>query len=107
MRRVLSILLCLMLILSTCMGVFSADAKDGGVLKIGVTEEPDSLSPLVSYERFSFEIFMLMYDSLVTFDENMEAATSLAKSWEVSDDNLTWTFHLRDDVKWTDGEKFT
>lgn len=107
MRRVLSILLCLMLILGTCMGVFSADAKDGGVLKIGVTEEPDSLSPLVSYERFSFEIFMLMYDSLVTFDENMEAAPSLAKSWEVSDDNLTWTFHLRDDVKWTDGEKFT
>lgn len=82
-------------------------ANDADLLKIGVSGEPDSLSPLISYERFSYEVFMLIYDSLITFDENMNPAPSLAKNWEVSDDNLTWTFYLRDDVKWTDGEKFT
>lgn len=107
MKRVMSVLISIVLIFISCSSVISAESSDAGLLKIGVAEEPDSLSPLISYERFSYEIFMLIYDSLITFDENMNATPSLAKNWDVSDDNLTWTFYLRDDVKWTDGENFT
>lgn len=48
-----------------------------------------------------------MYETLVTFDENQEMTGGLAKSWEVSDDSLTYTFHLQEGVKFHDGTDFT
>ena len=50
---------------------------------------------------------MLIYDSLVIYDENYEAVPNLATEWSQSDDNLTWTFKLQEGVKWHDGEPFT
>lgn len=43
-----------------------------------------------------------MYDPLIRLDEHLEIAPCLAKSWEVSDDALTYTFHLRDDIVFAD-----
>lgn len=77
------------------------------ILKIGVKQEPDSLNPMVAWENASYEIFMLTYDALTQIDREMNVVPSLATSWELSEDQLTWTFHLREDVKWHDGEKFT
>jgi peptide/nickel transport system substrate-binding protein len=54
----------------------------------------------------SYEVVYLLYDQLVRFDENLQIQPELAKSWEVSDDGLTWTLHLRDDVKFHDGTPF-
>lgn len=48
-----------------------------------------------------------MYETLVTFDENQEMTGGLAKSWEVYDDSLTYTFHLQEGVKFHDGTDFT
>jgi len=50
----------------------------------------------------------LLYDTLVKYDPvDLSIVPGLAESWEVSDDGLTWTFHLRDGVKWHDGYPFT
>jgi len=76
-------------------------------MRIGVTVEPDSLSPLISYTQAGYEIFSVLYDSLVALDENYEAVPDLAKEWTISDDKLEWTFKLRNDVKWHDGVPFT
>jgi peptide/nickel transport system substrate-binding protein len=76
-------------------------------LSIGTTEDLDSLNPLVAYERASWETFLLVYDSLVSFDRNLDPQPSLAQSWDLSEDSLTWTFHLRPGVKWHDGQPFT
>lgn len=43
------------------------------------------------------------YDTLVRYDENGEIVGALAETWEMSDDGLTFTFHLRDGVKFSDG----
>ena len=44
---------------------------------------------------------------LKAHDENNEVVPGLAESWEMDDATNTYTFHLRDDVNWHDGEKFT
>jgi len=106
MKRVLSFFICIVMLTGLYSAAVSCDTP-ANMLKIGVAEEPDSLSPLITYERSSFEIFMLIYDSLITFDENMQPVPSLAESWEVNQDSLQWTFKLRRDVKWSDGESFT
>jgi len=106
--KMIVIIISLMMILSMFQtGVLGAENKEPEVMRIGITVEVDSLSPLISYSQIGYEVFMLIYDSLVTFDENLEPVPSLAKNWTVSDDETEWTFVLRDDVKWHDGESFT
>jgi peptide/nickel transport system substrate-binding protein len=78
------------------------------VFTVGLTNQPDSLNPFLGIEAESFEMWALMYDHLITYDpKDMSPRPGIAKSWETSKDGLTWTFHLRDDVKWSDGQKFT
>jgi peptide/nickel transport system substrate-binding protein len=82
-------------------------AADPFTLNIGWTSEPDSISPFVAYNIAATEIFKLIYDPLVAFDNDVKPVGRLAKEWSVSDDHLTWTFNLQEDVKWHDGEPFT
>jgi peptide/nickel transport system substrate-binding protein len=74
---------------------------------LGSSTSFDTLNPLSSYMQVTYEFFMLIYDSLVIYDENYEPAPNLATEWSHSDDNLTWTFKLQKGVKWHDGEPFT
>jgi peptide/nickel transport system substrate-binding protein len=69
--------------------------------------QPDSLFP--DYARSSNSHFLLrhLYSSLVTTDLEGNLVPDLAESWELSDDQLTWTFNLRHDVVWHDGAPFT
>jgi len=112
MKKLVPILLCIILALSfslgatACGGDGGADAGGGGHMVLGVTKAMDTLNPLVSELGISFEIFSLIYDTLIRFDEDMEAVPCLAESWEVTDDQLTWTFHLAE-ANWHDGEPFT
>ncbi|WML48454.1 ABC transporter substrate-binding protein [Neobacillus sp. PS3-34] len=84
-----------------------AEASSPSSLRVGWTTEPDSLSPFISNRVSTFELHLLIYDSLVAFDNHLKPEGRLAESWNVSDDNLTWTFKLKKGVKWHDGVPFT
>ena len=79
------------------------------VLKLGWTNEPDSLNPFVGYEGSSYEIWSLNYDMLCGFglDGSPDPDRGLAESWSVSDDGLVWTFKIRQGMTWQDGEPIT
>ena len=78
------------------------------VLHVGWTAEPDNLNPFIGYETSSLELFHLNYDYLVGYRaSDLRPVPELATSWEHSSDGKTWTFHLREGVKWQDGEDFT
>src|SRR5690606_30107459 len=79
----------------------------GGTLIAAIAGEPDQLDPHVTTAYFSFQVLENVYDTLIEPDVNLEMQPALAESWETSDDQLTWTFHLRDDVTWHDGSDFT
>ncbi|MEQ9691922.1 MAG: ABC transporter substrate-binding protein [Bauldia litoralis] len=74
------------------------------VLIVGQIAEPKSLDPSVDTAVNDFRILMNMYDGLVRYkDGTLEPEAALAESWEISDDALTYTFHLRDGVTFHDG----
>jgi len=77
-------------------------------LRVGWTTEPDNLNPCIGYESSSWELWHLNYDFLVGFSAtDLKPVPELATSWSSSDDDKVWTFKLRDDVTWQDGEPFT
>jgi peptide/nickel transport system substrate-binding protein len=69
--------------------------------------EPTNLIPILATDAPSHEVASRIYNGLVKYDKDLNIIGDLAESWEISKDNLTITFHLRKDVKWHDGKKFT
>ncbi|GAA1986951.1 ABC transporter substrate-binding protein [Nocardiopsis rhodophaea] len=81
---------------------------DNDTMTIAVSQPVDSLSPFLAQRLISTNILRLSYDFLTNYDpETNETIPALAESWETSDDGLTWTFTIRDDVTWSDGEPLT
>ncbi len=66
------------------------------------TAEIDTLNYLKTTNSDSIALFYSILDGLVEFDRFGEMIPCIATDWEISDDELTYTFHLRDDVKWYD-----
>lgn len=69
--------------------------------------EPDRLDPHLTSAYASFQVLENVYDTLVQPGPDLSMEPALAESWEISDDNLTWTFTLRDDVVFHNGRQFT
>jgi peptide/nickel transport system substrate-binding protein len=96
-------------VLPGAFGAPSQAAEDDPVTFIvGLTNEVDSFNPFLGIEAASFEMWALTYDYLVGYSmEDMSPAPALATEWETSEDGLTWTFTMRDDAMWSDGEPLT
>lgn len=78
----------------------------GGTLIYATDREPTCLDPHVAGDMPQVFIGQQYLDSLVSMDDQGQIGPWLAKRWEVSADGLTYTFHLRDDVHFTDGTPF-
>lgn len=79
---------------------------DSGEITIGVTSFADTLEPTEQY--FSWVVSRYgVGETLVRFDENGEIVPCLAESWEISEDQLTWTFKIREGVKFSNGDDMT
>ena len=65
------------------------------------------MNPFSSWSSVSWECFRLGYDFLTWYDADYRPAPDLATSWETSEDGLTWTFHIREGMKWQDGVPLT
>jgi len=85
----------------------AAEAPKGYLLKVGSSEDLDTLSVFTASERAATELFLLVYDPLVSFDEKLGPAPCLAESWKVSADYLEWSFTLRPGLLWSDGQPVT
>ena len=86
-----------------------ADADDSVTFTIGTTSDMITANPFKSGGGSEYEMFMLNYDMLFNFgQENLEPVSGLAEyPPEQSADGKTWTFTIRDDVTWSDGEPLT
>jgi peptide/nickel transport system substrate-binding protein/oligopeptide transport system substrate-binding protein len=80
----------------------------GGNIQLDVNQNFRDLDPAKSYDTTSDELVSEMYDQLVTFQGSTSTAIPmLANTWETSQDGKTWTFHLRKDAKFWNGDPVT
>ncbi|MBU3877598.1 ABC transporter substrate-binding protein [Faecalicatena sp. AGMB00832] len=101
---------------ATLMGCGGDDSASGGsaeepkevTLTIGSNaDQPTSLDRFVNVGYGCDDLDYLIFDPLVNSDHQGTYTPGLATEWEVSEDYLTYTFTLRDGVKFTDGSEFT
>jgi peptide/nickel transport system substrate-binding protein len=83
-------------------------ADDKTVFTVGIMNDVDSFNPFLGIEAESYEMWALMYDYMISYNmKTMAPEPGLATSWDTSADGLTWTFHIRTGVKWSDGKPLT
>jgi len=82
--------------------------KYGGQLVLATTSDPRSFNPILAKETSTTEITSLIFEGLTrTNGVTLEIEPNLAESWQIENNGFAWTFHLRKDVFWTDGVRFS
>src|SRR5829696_2487209 len=77
-----------------------------GTLYVALESEPPELDPNLSSAYVDRQVMASIFDKLVDINQEGEIVPMLAESYEVSDDDLVYTFHLREGVEFHDGTEF-
>ena len=77
------------------------------VITVNWGTEPPSLDPGLATDTTSANILLNIMDPLVKLDNDQNPVANAAESWDISSDGKTYTFHLRNDLKWTNGDPVT
>ncbi len=82
-------------------------SNTGGTFVEGVVGTPQFMNPLLCDSDTDRDLCGLLFSGLTRFDENGEVVPDLASTWSISENGLTYTFKLRQDLKWEDGTPLT
>ena len=92
---------------STATSGSAAGSTAGGVNTAGFTVQygsnPETLDPALNSAIDGANTIITIFEPLLLINENNEVVGGQAESWETSKDGLTWTFTMRDGLKWSDG----
>ncbi|MDR1019808.1 MAG: peptide ABC transporter substrate-binding protein [Synergistaceae bacterium] len=102
---VTAVLLALAMVMAAVSGgaAFAADQH----ITFALHSIPDSIDPGITSETYSSAILYNLFEGLLTYDAQNNLIPGQAEKWELSDDGLVYTFHLRDGLKWSDGTPIT
>lgn len=106
LKQILCLLLAAMLVLMTGCTAAPTEEKQK-VVRINITAEPDNLDPWLSAATDTEAIFHNVFEGLCLYDTTGAIIPGLAESWDISEDGKTYTFHLRQDVTFHNGQKMT
>ena len=121
-RRMISFLLVLTMAVSVALGGCSGDKKksesttenelsknpvEGGTIKVGISQDLDSLDPHLAVSAGTKEVLFNIYEGLVKPDSEGNLVGAVAEKNEMSDDAKVYTFTLRDGVKFHNGNPVT
>ena len=96
------VVLAALLALTAAPGVVAQEQQPAGKLTftVGIINDVDSLNPFIGILAETYEVWALMYDYLVGYSQkDFSPVPGLAESWQVSPDELTWTYKIRQGVK--------
>jgi oligopeptide transport system substrate-binding protein len=77
------------------------------ILRVGNGAEPQDLDPQVVTGAPEHRLMQAFFEGLVTEDPQLNVIPGVAEKWEISADGLVYTFHLRADAKWSNGDPIT
>ncbi|MFX3617115.1 MAG: peptide ABC transporter substrate-binding protein [Sporolactobacillus sp.] len=99
----------LVFVFSGCTAKPNTSSKSGGkeVLKLNDSSEPTSLDPPMGYDAVSWDPLNNLMEGLTRLDEHNDPKPAMAESWKVSKDGKTYTFQIRKNVKWDNGDPVT
>lgn len=96
---------------STATSGSTAGSTAGGTNTAGFTVQygsnPETLDPALNSAIDASNTIITIFEPLLLINENNEVIGGQAESWEASEDGLTWTFTMRDGLKWSDGTDLT
>jgi oligopeptide transport system substrate-binding protein len=107
------IALSMILLLAACGGDSGGETRvevgnREGVFHFGNHSEPQGLDPHIVTGVPEHHILTALFEGLVTKNpETLEPEPGVAESWDISDDGMTYTFHLRNNAKWSNGDPVT
>ena len=88
--------------------IFTPKTVDAAkTISLNAGMEPTGLNTLTSTYSIEFSLFKHMYENLVSLDDDDNTVPGAAESWDYDEDTLTYTFHLRKDGVWTNGDPVT
>jgi len=96
-----------LLLLLIAGAAYSDQTPNSGTLVLAYYDEPGSLNPLFAPEGIANVIINCFTDGLVTYAGGSAPGPDLAESWDISPDGLSWTFHMRKGVHFSDGTELT
>jgi dipeptide transport system substrate-binding protein len=118
MKKLLSVCLTglLLFVLAACTATKDAgsdssskDGKDSGekVLHLNNGAEPTSFDPPIGFDSYSWTALNNLMEGLTRLNADHEPEGAMAEKWDVSEDGKVYTFHLRDNAKWSNGDDVT
>ncbi|MGM0779254.1 MAG: peptide ABC transporter substrate-binding protein [Bacillota bacterium] len=122
MKKFLSLLLAgvLLFVMAACTANEDAgketDSKDDGkkeeesaekVLYLNNGQEPTSFDPPIGFDSVSWSALNNLMEGLTRLGQNHEPEAAIAEKWDVSEDGKTYTFHIREGAKWSNGDPVT
>lgn len=84
-----------------------AASGEGKILSVQIGPNPETIDPALNSAVDGGNMILHTFECLLTVDQEGKLAPGQAETWETSEDGLTWTFHLRDGLKWSDGSALT
>lgn len=85
----------------------AASSTGEKILSVQVGPDPETIDPALNSAVDGGNMLLHSFECLLTVDKDGQLAPGQAETWETSEDGLTWTFHLRDGLKWSDGSDLT
>lgn len=82
-------------------------AQEEKVLNVAIASEPPSIDPALGNENISGAVIRNAFERLTWLDTEGVPQPAAAESWEISEDGLVYTFHIREGAQWTNGEPVT
>jgi len=98
---------CPMSSVSFAQGIEIEAPKKGGIYRRPLEFSPKTLDPAVAADIYSVTVIQQIFDGLVQFDKDLNVIPAIAKSWKISPDGLTYTFYLREGIKFHNGREVT
>ena len=93
-------------VLAVMVWSFAASAATNEIV-YNLGADPKTIDPALNNAIDGCNVDVNIFDGLLRLGKDDKPEAACAESWEVSEDRMTWTFHLREGLKWSDGKPLT